>query len=417
MRRTVCLILLLLCCLPILAGCGGRAPEAAPEPSPVPEESAAPEPTPDPLRDRDGMLLFPDGSRYHGYEVQIALPGLQSTDFDACEALFAAMPNLHTVDLGEKTPERRLSLESLEKLQKRFPALDFLYRFTVWGKEVSTADTALDLKYIQMNDEGDQVVRALRCMPHCRYLDMDSCRVSSEAMGRIRDAFPQVEVVWRIWFGKEFSVRTDVTRIIAGNHLTDRDGEELKYCTKVRLLDVGHNPNLTDISFLENMPDLEVLILAIMPFRDLTPLTNCTKLEYLELCEMQQHPGKVLDLSPLAGMTGLHHLNICKLWEVENYEFLETFTELERLWIGCYTYIPKDYIDHLKEVLPNTVINSWTQVCVTEKWREDPPGIFVPRYEYLRIQFDYWHFDRSTSYWWNDPLCQGNIDKVYEEKP
>ena len=49
-----------------------------------------------------------------------------------------------------------------------------------------------------------------------------------------------------------------------------------------------------------------------------------------------------------------------------------------------------------------------TQVAVTEKWREDPAGIFVERYALLREQFDYKHYQKSTSYWWNDPLCLGN---------
>ena len=412
-RRIVFIPVLLLAAL-LLVGCAAlpsaRAENGTPaeteEPSPTP--TPAPTPAPDPLRDKNGDLCFPDGSVYHGYEIRISLPGLEGRDVAQTIELLGEMPNLHTVDLGERKPGRLLALSSVEKLQEAFPELNFVFRFTLWGKEVSTADTELDLKYIPMDDEGAAVIRALRVMPQCRTLDMDTCGVSSEAMGKIREQFPDVEVIWRIWFGKEFSVRTNCERIIATNHLNDANSRDLKYCTKVRLLDVGHNPNLTDISFLTDMTELECCILAIMPFRDLTPLTNCTKMEYLELCEVQSHPGKVLDLSPLAGMTHLHHLNICKLYEVENYEWLENCTELERLWIGSLTYIPKEYVDHLKEVLPDTVINWWTQVAVTEKWREDPPGIFVERYAYLREQFDYKHYQKSASYWWNDPLCLGN---------
>lgn len=413
MRRSLLILSLLLCLL--LAGCGmgpARTPEEAvsaeaavetPEPTPEP----SPTPTPEPLRDENGDLRFPDGSVYHGYEISITLSDVTVKTLQRTIDLLHEMPNLHTVDLGAKE-DGHVTVAIVKRLQRECPDVCFVFRFPLWGVEVCTTDTALDLKYIQMDDRGAAVIRALEIMPDCRYLDMDTCGVSSDDMGRIREMFPNVEVVWRIWFGKEFSVRTDVERIIATNHLTDANSKDLKYCTKVRLLDVGHNPDLTDISFLTDMTDLECCILAIMPFRDLTPLTNCTKMEYLELCEVQYHPDQVLDLSPLWGMKHLRHLNICKLYEVENYEFLEDCKELERLWIGKYTYIPSDYIDHLKEVLPDTEINWWTQVCVTEDWREKPKGIFVERYAYLREQFDYKHYERSTSYWWNDPLCLGN---------
>ena len=103
----------------------------------------------------------------------------------------------------------------------------------------------------------------LPCMKHCRYLDMDFCGVSDEAMAAIREEFPQMEVVWRIWFGRDnkLSVRTDVERILAsdgGMHI-EKNYSGLQYCTKVKYLDMGHMPELTDWSFLGCMPDLEVL--------------------------------------------------------------------------------------------------------------------------------------------------------------
>ncbi len=422
MKRIVNTLLLIALCL-LLSACGAEAPAPASESTPPEEELSEPAaeaaPADEALRDENGDLLFPNGSTYRGNEIRIKLPGLLGADVERTIALLGEMPNLRTVDLGEKQGARGLSLQRLWQLQQACPEINFIYRFTLWNQELSTQDTELDLKYIPMVDEGAMVMRLLRCMPRCRSLDMDSCGVSSEAMARIREAFPDVEVNWRVWFGKEFSVRTDCERIIATNHLNDDNCRDLKYCTKVRFLDVGHNPNLSDISFLTDMTELEACILAIMPFRDLTPLTNCTKMEYLELCEVIPHPGKVLDLAPLAGMTHLRHLNICKLYEVENYEFLENCTDLERLWIGKLTYIPTEYVDHLKEALPDTQINWWTQVCVTETWREDPPGVWVPRYAELREQFDYNHYDKAVSYWWNDPLCrgnEGNLERAAQQK-
>ncbi|MBQ4224266.1 MAG: leucine-rich repeat domain-containing protein, partial [Prevotella sp.] len=44
-----------------------------------------------------------------------------------------------------------------------------------------------------------------------------------------------------------------------------------RYCTKLKGLDLGHNA-ITDISFIENMPHLRVLILADNDLTDISPL-------------------------------------------------------------------------------------------------------------------------------------------------
>jgi hypothetical protein len=54
------------------------------------------------------------------------------------------------------------------------------------------------------------------------------------------------------------------------------------------------------------MPNLEIAILSGAPIKDVSPLANCKKLEFLELAWC----GHVSDISALAGCTGLRHLNI-----------------------------------------------------------------------------------------------------------
>ena len=56
---------------------------------------------------------------------------------------------------------------------------------------------------------------------------------------------------------------------------------ELKYCTKLKYVDIGHN-GFKDLSFVEYLPDLEVLILENDDVSDLSPLVHCQKLEYLD---------------------------------------------------------------------------------------------------------------------------------------
>ena len=70
-------------------------------------------------------------------------------------------------------------------------------------QEFTTQDEAMDLNHSTMYDEGEAVRNILPLMKHCRYLDMDSCGVSSESMAEIRDAYPDMDVVWRIWFAAD----------------------------------------------------------------------------------------------------------------------------------------------------------------------------------------------------------------------
>ena len=111
-----------------------------------------------------------------------------------------------------------------------------------------------------MTDNGEAVRDILPLMKHCKKLDMDSCGVPSEEMAKIRDAYPDMDVVWRIWFAADlFTVRTDIECLWCANfypYMWDQYTQDLKYCTKLKSLDLGHNLELHDWSFLEYMPDL-----------------------------------------------------------------------------------------------------------------------------------------------------------------
>ena len=293
-------------------------------------------------------------------------------------------------------------MESVRKLQEACPQAAFDYRFRLFGKNLSTLDEALNFSHIPMDDEGEAVKAILPCMTRCQSLDMDFCGVSSPAMAEIRDAYPDMDVVWRVWFGLDCSVRTDVERILASNlnhRLTDDNTFEMRYCTKVKYLDIGHNDLLHDFTFLEYMPDLEVAILALTGLQDLNCLHNCQKLEYLEIntCRMG------MDLSPLANCKSLEHLNICWLGKVKGYEALCELTNLKRLWIGMFTTIPEEGLAQIRQALPNTEINTKEGTGCGGSWRHVSGG-YAPRYALLRQQFDYDHYPDVCASYWNDPL-------------
>jgi len=344
----------------------------------------------------------------------LSLVGLESQDVKSVAEVLAQLPDLKKVDLGNEN-STSLTWEEIAYLENACPSADFKYDFTLYGKNFSLNSLKMDLNHIPITDEGALVYRVMACMPKLRYLDMDTCGVSNDAMAAIRAAYPAVKVVWRIWFGEAYSVRTDVERILASNpsnggNLTVKNTVDLKYCTYVKYMDIGHNEILGEIQFVQYMPDLEVLIAAMDGLYDLSPLSYCTKLEYLEI---QTNP-LITDISALAPLVNLKHLNMARNGGVSDLSPLFGMTKLERLWLGASGSYPQEQIAQIQAINPNCNINIYVYNDPTEGgWRytgTDPKKwwtteyILHERYEKLLEQFD--HYDRSAySFYWNDPKC------------
>ena len=325
------------------------------------------------------------------------------------------LPELETVELGscEDAAESNMDWEALAAAEAACPQAEFHYAFRLYKKSFDLQSTEMDLNHITMTDEGALVKKVALCMPQLSLLDMDFCEVSDEAMADIRDSLPNTEVIWRIWFGNGkrngYSVRTDVTRILASNpdkagELTPENTRSLQYCTKVKYLDLGHNDQMTDISFVRYMPDLEVAVLAMGGFSDLSPLADCPKLEYLEI-----QTSAASDLRPLAGLTNLRHLNIAYIFSLTDITPLYNLTNLERLWIGAYDPVPMEQIEEMQRRAPNCEIDYTTTNPTGGNWRyvgtdKEGHGILHPRYALLHEQFEYGRAPYCYSYLANDPL-------------
>ena len=294
-------------------------------------------------------------------------------------------------------------------------------RLNLYGVEFSLEDEELDLSYIKIRDGWPEVLETAKRMPNLKRLVMDSCGVQNEDMAIIRDALPDTEVIWRINFGLNYTARTDATRILAskpsaGGNVTNRDAEKFKYFTKLKYLDIGHNEDITDLSFVRYLPDLEVLIIAMNPLGDLTPLADCEKLEYLELFY-----SRTDDLSPLAGLKNLKHLN------VGHCPFLKDISpiydlDLDRFFLGPFIScpVPEEQVDHYRQLHPNCEVENKYWESSEGAWRrsanltgealewykqqpyyrEDRAG-YAPRYALLRDQMEYDTLNYSTKY--NDP--------------
>ena len=420
MKKALISLLVVVLLSGCLFGCGREAVSENPAPVPTVETTATPVPV--------SVLRFPDGSAHQADETRLDLQGLTHKDVPETAELLKQMPELEYVDLGtdgawteteraelnaetaaaERPAEatRDLTWQDLLLLQKAAPRADLDYRFVFYGRYLSTLSEEMDLNHSVMSDEGAAVREILPLMKHCKRLDMDSCGVSSEAMAKIRDDYPEMEVIWRIWFAyNQFTMRTDSERLWCANfypYMWDEYTQELKYLTHLKYLDLGHNLQLHDWSFLRYMPDLEVLILTSSSWESLDMLENCTKLEFLEIIP---YAHLDLDLQPLEKMTNLEHLNITAMGKTENWEVLLNMKKLKRLWIGEETgyYLPEGAEEQIREALPDTEIMFRGGGAATGSWRINPDGTVPERYALLREQFDYDHWPSVAPYPYNDP--------------
>ena len=166
-------------------------------------------------------LRFPDKVVTRADDTELDLSKLSHENVTEAAELLRQMPELKEIDLGtdgawaENAAEaiRDLSWEDLQTLQSAAPQAELLYRFRFCGRDFSTADEEMDLSNCRMADDGAAVREILPLMKNCRYLDMDSCGVSDDAMTEIRDEFPEIKVVWRVGTGTAFSCRTDAKEL------------------------------------------------------------------------------------------------------------------------------------------------------------------------------------------------------------
>lgn len=220
-------------------------------------------------------------------------------------------------------------------------------------------------EYIDLGDqavaEGDWsgFISFLRQFPNLKKVDMFATQVDQRAVNKLTEAFPELEFGWTLQLMKyknKHIVRTDATYFstrhgVCPNHSND-DFVLIGYCRDLLALDLGHN-NLTDLSFLRNMPHLRVLILGEnQKLKNIEPIGELKELEYLELfwCNIR-------DITPLTKLPRLMDLNLC-LNNVKDWRPLKEMKQLRRLWVSGMLSGQWSEADRreLREALPDTEI-------------------------------------------------------------
>lgn len=266
-----------------------------------------------------------------------------------------------------------------------------VYNIDILGKTVSSLDTSLDLNGINVANPNE-LMDKLASLPNLTHVEMCRCGLSNQQMEGFVAKFPNIKFVWEIDLKEHGSIRTDRTVFCTLNNgtttyrLTDADAAVFKYCTDMRILDLGHN-SITDYSFLQYMPELRVLIIAdnLNPpdpntyrITNISALASCKNLRYLEIFLNQ-----ITDISALSGLDNLVDLNICYN-PISNIEPLMNKPKLERLYMKSTNITAADY-NKLKAAYPNTQIVYVGEYGSTgDGWREDANGVKHVRYALMR---------------------------------
>lgn len=230
----------------------------------------------------------------------------------------------------------------------------------------------IDLGKVRVT-EMDEFIAFLRKLPNIRKVDMFTTYMYTKDIDKLAEACPDIEFGWTMRIGDHW-VRTDATAFSTLHNNsspmhTEKQFQYLKYCKNLQALDIGHNA-VMDVSFLYDLPNLKVLILACnINLKDITPVGSLKDLEYLELFK-----NDINDISCLANCTKLIDLNIC-FNRIKDWTPLLGLQHLERLWLFNSNNwsdeypVDKQVVADLKAALPNCHVDS-TSYSTLGGWRE-----------------------------------------------
>lgn len=224
-----------------------------------------------------------------------------------------------------------------------------------------------------------QVEAAMAYFPEAEQVNMIGGLLDNGKMAAFREAHREdYKVVWSVRCGNVLT-RSDADFFMPVKYhvyyLTDEQAYNLRYLEEAVAVDIGHM-NVSDISFVEYMPDLEYLILAHTSVQYIEPIRSCKKLKFLEL----DWTG-IRDLTPLQDCTALEDLNIGNTGVS-----VEPLTEMP--WLKNVWMIFKKSAYVLTQALPDTKVVSSGNATVASGWR-DLPNYYAMR-DRLKMYYMSW---------------------------
>ena len=246
------------------------------------------------------------GKEYDPHITELDLTAMTDDRLEEVIAKLAMFPELTDVKLSDEAGNSSLSLPMAGYLMKAQPGLNYQLYFDLFGQLLSHDAQTVEFKDVPIGNEGEGRIRdALSVLHNCTYFKLDNCGIDNEVLASIRADFPNTKVVWRIFFARR-SFMTDTEVIRAVYHVEDEHVPLLKYFHDVKYIDMGHNVTLSDLSFVQYMPNLEIMIGSGSAVKDLSGFENCRNLIFLEL----GYCSSLKDVSALEGLPNLQYLNL-----------------------------------------------------------------------------------------------------------
>lgn len=318
------------------------------------------------------------GSEYTTNATSLDFSDAAAGEIAGAAEYFALLPQLAEVTLPGSLP-----MAEVKALMDRFPEIAFHYTFDLFGQTLSTETDRVEFEDAAISNSGvDQIRAALDIMPKCTYLKLEDCGIDNEVMAQLRDDYPDTKVVWRVYFGGQYSLMTDETTLRTVYGVENSHNEILKYCTGLKYIDMGHNTTLTDISFASYMPDLEILILSGSSIKNVDPLANCKKLVFLEMANCYA----LEDISALENCVNLRFLNI-------GFSQVTDLTPIENLPLERFVCLgpkmDKETQAAFEESHPDCWVRFTGQNPLSLGWKYDDIGItYSEYYKFIREVFD-----------------------------
>lgn len=262
-----------------------------------------------------------------------------------------------------------LTNQEIADLTKKYPKINFNVNITISQNIFNSNVEYLDLS--GMNLDFEELNNAIKLFPILKSIDLSYSNLTNEECNQLRMNYPNIEINWVVHLGK-WSLRTDAVDFSVlvyrfdYQRMTSEDIEVLKYCNKLKALDLGHQA-ITDVSVIgDYLTDLRILILADNKITDISPLAKLKDLHYLEL-----FMNKISDLTPLKNSKQLVDLNISNLKKLSDITPILDLPKLERLWVTNCKVSEESY-NILKKVYPNVQITITGYGSTDSGWRRHP---------------------------------------------
>lgn len=334
-------------------------------------------------QDYEALITFLSGYPHYDVQYQMEIGGevydpavtelnVAGNDLtELCDRL-VWLPEVSTVTLVDPVNDA----EGLKTLLAAYPEVEFRWNVMVLDRLVSHDTLELDISGTPL-DGVEEVEAAIECLPNMQKVIMCDCGISNEEMDALNRRHESVKYVWsvvvgKVLFGPEVVLRTDVTTYMPigqfKSYPMNEDLYNLRYCTDLILLDLGHRQPVTDFDFLNYLPNLKYLLLCDTGISDLTPLQNMDQVVFLELFMCDE----ITDFTPLLGMTALEDLNLNHT--SGDPSVIAQMTWLKNLWwfqAPRIAMTPEEK-EMLRESLPNTRIVTEFYWSTAGGWRKLP---------------------------------------------